>query len=398
MNRLGFSLFVLSFSLLSSSIRVKAADSPDWENSFQLHGFVTQAFVKTDNNRFFGPSDKGSFEFTELGINASLKPHSDLLLTAQVLARRAGDMYDGSPAVDFALARWELYDDGEYQFGVSAGRLKNPIGLYNQTRDVAHTRPGILLPQVVYYDKVRNLELSGDGAAIHFSRFTGFGQLAIDYYVSKLLLDRNVEATFVGADFGGKVVSDGWTQGGQVRFTSPDEKLNLALSYLDTSMDFEPALTDPFGNGNTRIQFLVGSFQFNTGDWTITTEYVWEPLEWSGYDLSFPGAPQLDSELTVDAFYLQVERYLDSDVSLLARYGESNTHRIEPPGSVFPQYSNFSRILTLGVRWDITPRLMLRAEYANHNGTMILSNVENLSPASLSQHWNMLSVLASYRF
>lgn len=398
MNRQDVWLRVFSLLLVAVALRAGAADSNQWDHNFQLHGFVTQAFVKTDNNRWFGPSDQGSFEFTEVGINASLKPHADLLLTAQLLARRAGDMYDGSPAVDFALARWDLFDNGEYQFGVSAGRLKNPIGLYNQTRDVAHTRPGILLPQVVYYDKVRNLELSGDGAALHFSRFTGIGQFAIDYYVSQLLLDRNVEATFVGADFGGKVVSDNWTQGGQVRFTSLDEQVNLALSYLDTSMDFEAALGDPFGNGNTRIQFLVGSFQFTTGDWTITTEYVLEPLEWSGYDLSFPGAPRLDSEITLDAFYLQVERYLDSDLSLLARYGEADTGRIEPPGSLFPQYSNFSRILTLGVRWDVTPRLMLRAEYANHNGTLVLSNIDNPVPASLSRHWNMFSVLASYRF
>ena len=34
----------------------------------QIHGFLTQAYVKTTANKFFGDSKDGSFEFRELGI------------------------------------------------------------------------------------------------------------------------------------------------------------------------------------------------------------------------------------------------------------------------------------------------------------------------------------------
>ena len=148
------------------------------DSGLQLHGFLTQGFVKTDANRFFGPSDKGSFQFTEIGLNGSLRPIPDLLLSGQVLARRAGEMYNGSPTIDFALARWDFLDSAQNTAGISIGRLKNPLGLYNRTRDVAHTRPGVFVPETVYFDKVRNLEHASDGAMLHLAHFTDIGQLS----------------------------------------------------------------------------------------------------------------------------------------------------------------------------------------------------------------------------
>ena len=63
------------FALISSS-HVMGDDSV--MDSFQVHGFLSQALVITDDNNFFGPSseDNGSFEFTEIGLNASSRKAS----------------------------------------------------------------------------------------------------------------------------------------------------------------------------------------------------------------------------------------------------------------------------------------------------------------------------------
>ncbi|HSP58980.1 MAG TPA: hypothetical protein VLO12_11820, partial [Halomonas sp.] len=55
-------------------------------DTLQLHGFLSQALVITDHNDFFGPSssDEGSLKYTEIGLNASLRPHQDVLIAAQV--------------------------------------------------------------------------------------------------------------------------------------------------------------------------------------------------------------------------------------------------------------------------------------------------------------------------
>jgi hypothetical protein len=48
----------------------------------------------------------------------------------------AGDMYDGTPALDYALVDLTLAETDSHSLGLRLGRLKNPFGLYNETRDV----------------------------------------------------------------------------------------------------------------------------------------------------------------------------------------------------------------------------------------------------------------------
>ncbi|HSH56668.1 MAG TPA: hypothetical protein VK965_01800, partial [Halomonas sp.] len=48
-------------------------------DTLQMHGFLSQALVITDDNNFFGPSSDsdGSLKYTEIGANVSLRPHED---------------------------------------------------------------------------------------------------------------------------------------------------------------------------------------------------------------------------------------------------------------------------------------------------------------------------------
>ena len=140
----------------------------------EVHGFATQGFIKTSANSFFGDSEDGSFEFTELGVNASMDATEDIRLSGQLLSRRAGEMYSGTPSIDFALADFTVRSTENDNFGIMLGRIKNPLGLFNETRDVAFTRPWFSCPQVVYYDKVRNLILSADGLAARMSTFVNW--------------------------------------------------------------------------------------------------------------------------------------------------------------------------------------------------------------------------------
>lgn len=49
------------------------------DNGLQLHGYLTQGLVYTSDNNFLGRSDKNvSTDFRELGVNASLRPTSDV--------------------------------------------------------------------------------------------------------------------------------------------------------------------------------------------------------------------------------------------------------------------------------------------------------------------------------
>ncbi len=135
-------------------------------DELEFHGFATQGFVHTSANSFFGDSERGSFDFREIGVNATFEPLSNLRLSGQLLSRRAGELSSGSPNVDYALADFTLRSTAEHRLSVILGRIKNPLGLYNETRDVAFTRPSVFVPQSIYFDRVRNLLPFTDGVGV----------------------------------------------------------------------------------------------------------------------------------------------------------------------------------------------------------------------------------------
>ena len=58
----------------------------------------------------------------------------------------------------------------------------------------------------------------------------------------------------------------------------------------------------------------------------------------------------------------------------------------------------FARDTTLGLRWDTTPNLMLRAEFHHVDGTGWLPGPDNPVFFSREQRWNMWLLQAAYRF
>ncbi|MCH9639896.1 MAG: hypothetical protein K0U40_10435, partial [Betaproteobacteria bacterium] len=63
-----------------------------------------------------------------------------------------------------------------------------------------------------------------------------------------------------------------------------------------------------------------------------------------------------------------------------------------------PAHTRFAKDLTAGLRWNVTPSFMLRAEYHYVNGTAWLSTLDNPDPTDTSRYWHLFAVQASYRF
>ena len=62
-----------------------------------------------------------------------------------------------------------------------------------------------------------------------------------------------------------------------------------------------------------------------------------------------------------------------------------------------PAYTQFAKNWTVGLRYDITPWMMVRAEYDYINGTSWISNEANIDRLP-QQHWDMFGFLVSLRF
>lgn len=133
-----------------------------------LHGFASVGYIATTGNNFYGNTlHGGALDYYEAGVNAYKALTPNLSLAGQVLSRKAGATDDGRARVDYGFVDW--HTTGASVVGVRVGRVKNPMGLHNQSRDVLSTRPSILLPQSVYHEGtgVRELLFSSDGVQLY---------------------------------------------------------------------------------------------------------------------------------------------------------------------------------------------------------------------------------------
>lgn len=372
-------------------------------DQLQLHGFASQAAIKTTANRFYGDSQDTSLDFTEIGLTASWRLNPRLLLAGQVLSRRAGDMSDGWPKVDFALADIRLSSSDSYRLGLRIGRIKNRLGLYNETRDVPFTHPGIFLPQVVYFDKVRNLILSADGILLYADLYQPFGLFSASLATGAPVVDKNVESAFMFGDLSGDLESDNNSWLASLWYHSQDERLKLGWSGAAISLKFDPGQAGlmPIGAGTVDALYWIASAQYNTERWSFTTEYMSEPIRWRDF-----GPIRPDRDATAEGYYGQITHRPLPKWQLMLRYEEGFADRADRDGRILEQQSfgliptqaTSSRILSLGLRWDISRQWMLRADYQRHIGNFILSEIENPNFRRFDKHWELFAVQAAFRF
>lgn len=405
-NRCAASLLLVGLALPSLGV----ADEPSGKASglrldgrLQIHGFASQAAIHTSANRYYGDSPDTSFDLTEIGLNASFRFNPRLMLAMQVLSRRAGDMSDGSPKIDFALADINLVANNRYRAGIRLGRIKNRLGLYNETRDVPFTHPGIFLPQVVYFDKVRNLVLASDGILLYADLYQPFGTFSTTLATGLPVIDENVEAAYMTGDFDGTLESDSHSWLASLWYASPTEALKLGLSGALVSLKYDPDTANPFtlGPGTLDVAYWIASAQYNAERWSLTAEYMGEPMQWRDF-----GPLRPDRDATAEGYYAQATYNILPKWQLMARYEEGFANRDDRDGRLLEQ-STFglvpaktaaSRILSLGVRWDISRQWMLRAEYQRHIGNFILSEIENPDFLKYDKHWDLFAVQAAFRF
>jgi hypothetical protein len=380
--------------LLGGSLQ--ADDSLGWKDRFQLHGFLTQGYVKTSANSFFGDSESGSFDFRELGVNASYRFNPQLMASAQLLSRTAGEMYDGSPSLDYGLLDFTPFSSEQGRFGAILGRFKNPVGFYNETRDVASTRPSIFVPQVVYWDRVRNMVFANDGAMLYADLHRDLHSFYLHLFAGKTPIDENVEKTYLPAQFNPSLSQHGLTRGGRLLYEFDGGRLRLALSGATLNLDGEMA--GGMLSGTVDIDYWIASAQYNRGPLSLTMEYMNEPIEYDGF------ANLMDvGNTTVDGYYLQGNYRLSPDWEVLMRYAEGHFDKndrdgsdVMVPGTV--PYNHYARIWTAGLLWEPTEKLMVRAEYSRVDGTIFLSNLENPDLMATERIWNMFAFLVSYSF
>lgn len=394
---------ILLSCLAAVALPVHAAPF-DW----QIHGFVSQGFVLTDGNQFFGDagddsfgdSEEGSFEFYEAGINGSVDFGAGFSVAAQGVIRDAGNLDTGKPRLDFGLLDYRFLRRADLDMGVRLGRVKNPIGLYNDTRDLVFTRPGILLPQSVYFEGVglRNLLFSSDGGQLygrwslgeHDLSWTVSGALGFD------LSDDDLEQLGGGSalppgdvhldQFYISQVRDDWSTG---RVTVALSHAHARLELQDSPLPIELS---------ARVNLWVLSGRYNAEKWSLTAEYI--QTRTSSTD-TFSGR----SKSISDGFYVQGDYRFGPAWSVFARYDAtfSDVHdrdgseRPDDPVNPRPKSGGYAHDYAIGVNWRYGAHWGVWAEGHVINGTATVPELDNPDGVDDS-HWQLFTIMVSYRF
>lgn len=396
-----------------------AAASPAAD--LQVHGFLSQGWVLSQGNNVNGSSDDshGSGEFRELGVNASWRPLGALLVSGQMAAVEAGKAIDEDVLLEYGLVDYTALQGERGRLGARAGKLKLPIGFYNDSRDVVFTRPGILLPNSVYletngarafgYFSLESAALYGDwyaGDHALYAEVLAAGPQRLDDAAESAILRTTASGRFeLDRGLVGRIADD--YGGGRWR---------LAVSFLTSDLAYvpdgsPPSASNPFTQPAAfSFDQVVASVQHNRASVSFTAEAVVRHIELTDISpLPIP-APPFSGTLQQDpaGYYLQGAWRFTPRWQALLRYDEqirdlSDRHGYEQaavPVLGLPRHYYFARDWTAGVRHDVLPNLALWAEFHYVDGVGWVNPLDNpgFGGGGADRYWNLFTVMAGLRF
>ena len=179
MDRRIFGLIVVYVSACAGQIQ--AQEFKLFDRTVQVHGFVSQGFVYTDDNNWLtmNTSD-GSAAMTDFALNMSSQVTDKLRVGAQGYDRNLGQLGQYHPSLDWALADYRF----KSWFGVRGGKVKTTLGLYTDTQDLDFLRVFALLPQSIYPTDLRDATIAHLGGDVYgnVTLRQGLGNLSYTAY------------------------------------------------------------------------------------------------------------------------------------------------------------------------------------------------------------------------
>jgi hypothetical protein len=266
-----------TFAALSVAGPSKAADiGLGDERKVEVHGFVSPGFIVTTGNNYLAHTKRGSFEFNEVGLNFTV-PLTDKLRTGiQLFSRDHGPIGNYTPRADWFYLDYKLDD----WFGIRAGPVKIPVGLYNDTVDIDAGRVQVLLPQSIYNLTNRDFALAQTGGEIYGRIRLGRSGGAFEYriYAGTIYIDVQSQTTANGAFTD---VDVPYVTGQRLMYETPIEGLRLGGSLEAAKIDLAYNIPVnpqglPPGPGSLGLPYVVaiGSVEYAPGRLQLAAEWA----------------------------------------------------------------------------------------------------------------------------
>jgi hypothetical protein len=242
---------------------------PDEMLSLEVHGFASQGLIySTHQNEYLAAnSSTVSFEFTEIGINFTKQLTDTLRVGMQLFSRELGPLGNYAIKADWYNLDWHPRD----WFGIRAGRVKLPFGLYNDTSDIDSARVPVLLPQSIYPAENRDTLLAATGLEIYGRK----GPFEYRLYGGAVFIDANNDR-LARVNLNTLAINEPYLFGGRVMYDTPLDGLRLGVSVQTGTTDsVVQNMATPPQQASTKVFNLQGvaSLEYAAHDLLVAAEY-----------------------------------------------------------------------------------------------------------------------------
>ena len=379
----------------------------------EVHGFVSQGFIKTNANNYLAKSKAGSFEFSEVGINFTKSLTDRMRVGIQLFTHDLGPLGNYRTRFDWFYLDYHFFD----WLGVRAGRTKLPFGLYNESSDIDAARVPILLPQSVYPVSNRDFLLAQTGAEIYGNVPLGpAGSLEYRLYGGTVFYDTadatstlaNVEVPYI---FGGRLMWQTPIEGLQAGASA--QKLRIDGDFTVPAAQIAPlqmvgALPADFANPvpfKLPALLAVASLEYNAHDLLLASEYC----RWRvGLTSPVPAlnAPTQESERLYFMSAYHVTPWFAPGLYYSALFPNADDRagkKPKPgamPGAPPVGRGGYQHDVALTLRYDINPYWLVKLEGHYMHGTAGLDSTLNgdQSLSSLTKDWGVFLVKTTAYF
>ncbi len=360
------------------------AEAADY-SAVDIHGFISQGYLKSDHNNFLADTEDGTFQFNEMGINFTTSPAESLYLGIQFLARDIGDTGNDKIEIDWAYADYKWYE----WLGFRVGKIKLLYGFYNESRDIDMLRTPILLPPSVYSESARDAQTAVKGISVYGNIDAGpaglltyqamYGVVDIDSNSGTVKLIEtlyNISITSVERDE---------AKAGAIHWHTPLDGLKVGVSLINTGIEFiGPALTVDYSTFESKIisaEYLIGNL-------TLSGEYHLLTKDTDTTVIALNRT--VNDETKTDTYYINAA-YRFTDWFELGSY---HSYLIRDNDGSGDENKRINTCLTL--RFDINSNWLVKLEGHKVEGTYGVLPGENETTAE--KDWNLYAVKITYGF
>jgi len=357
----------------------------------EIHGFASEGFLASTKYNYLGDTTRGSFNFTELGLNASFNPFPHTRVAAQVFSFDVGQAGKYDLALDYALIE---YTFNEY-FGIRGGRIRRPEGIYNDIQDIDLTRTSVLLPQGMYDTRFRDFYLALDGGEFFGTiPLRTAGSLSYELYggVQHPQLDGGLALEIANLPPYYRLVElhSPKIGGGQLWWNTPWKGLRagVALNY-----DRDLVYKDTIGiQSNVSAAVQHYSLEYIWNSWTFQAEY-YRSVDYD--NISGGGAPNLSLHVEPESWYAGAS-YRFNKWMEVGTYHSEYFYGAGGPGAVVPS-DNYQKDTALSLRFDVKESWIFKIEGHYILGTGQLYDAVN-NPTRGGGGWWLIALKVTYSF